>query len=82
MDSKIIVKVNMFALKQTIYTPDGKIYSASMKEIAEKVCELCHQMDVYQVEIKGKTFDYKISKEIYAKEMSKYRSNKIRVKGV
>ena len=82
MDSKIIVKVNMFALKQTIYTPDGKVYSASMKEIADKVCELCHQMDVYQVEIKGKTFAYKISKEIYAKEMTKYKSNKIRVKGV
>ena len=82
MINKIVVKINMFAFKQTIYTPDGKIYSASMKEIADKVCDLCHQMDIYEVEIKGKSFAYKLSKEIYAKELSKYQNNKIRVKGV
>lgn len=82
MDNKIVVKVNMFALKQTIYTPDGKVYSASMKEVADKVCDLCHGMDIYEVVIKGKSFAYKLSKEIYAKEISKYQSNKIRVKGV
>ena len=78
---KIVVKINLFAMKQTIYTPAG-IYSASMKEIADKVCELCYGLDVYEVEIRGKSFAYKISKEIYAKEISKYQSNKIRIKGV
>ena len=82
MDNKIVVKINMFALKQTIYTPDGKIYSASMNEVADKVCDLCHKMDIYEVEIKGKSFAYKLSKEIYAKEISKYQNNKIRIKGV
>lgn len=82
MDNKIVVKVNMFAIKQTIYAPDGKIYSASLKEIPGVVCDLCHSIDIYDVEIKGRTFAYKLSKEIYAKEISNYQSNKIRVKGV
>ena len=82
MDNKIVVKVNMFAIKQTIYPPDGKIYSASLKEIPRIVCDLCYSMDIYNVEIKGRTFAYRLSKEIYAKEISNYQSNKIRVKGV
>ena len=58
MDNKIVIKINMFALKQTIYTPDGKIYSASMKEIADKVCDLCHKMDIYEVPIEEITNQY------------------------
>lgn len=82
MDNKIVIKVNMFAMKQSIYTPDGKVYSVSMKEIADKVCNLCHSMDIYQIDIVGKPFVYKLSKEIYAKEMAKYGKNTIRIKGV
>lgn len=83
MDNKIIVKINMFDMDQSIYLPTGEAKISSLKNLPHIIPDLCYEYNIYDVELHGvNSFTYKLAQEIQEKELTHYNENKIKIKGV